>query len=283
MTLTLERLREAVANDAAIRRVQRLQPVGGPGDKIFPPTYPPPDNEKRTNPAPRHVFETRRINGATVWCVLIDSVQSQANRLEEALKAARGDALAFPVIAVDFSGTEVDDIGGVTTLDAPHRVFDAIIRDSEFNGTRFKETEAGRRLVAAKASNALAVYQLSPTALIFGAWNSTGEGGGLGAKFPAVWSPKSSALAWRWSLNRTPVLENPERYHLVNGPAVVLIRWVRCVACGFSRDGVRKTTGRRSNLRQKRSKKGPFFFRERRRLEKRAGLLSSITAISGRA
>ena len=184
MTLTLERLREAVANDAAIRRVQRLQPVGGPGDKIFPPTYPPPDNEKRTNPAPRHVFETRRINGATVWCVLIDSVQSQANRLEEALKAARGDALAFPVIAVDFSGTEVDDIGGVTTLDAPHRVFDAIIRDSEFNGTRFKETEAGRRLVAAKASNALAVYQLSPTALIFGAWNSTGEGGGLGAKFP---------------------------------------------------------------------------------------------------
>jgi len=23
-----------------------------------------------------------------------------------------------------------------------------------------------------------------PTALIFGAWNSTGEGGGLGAKFP---------------------------------------------------------------------------------------------------
>lgn len=184
MTLTLERLRDAVAKDAAIRRVQRLQPVGGAGDKIFPPTYPPPENERRVNPTPRHVFETRRINDQTVWCVLIDSVQSQANRLEEALKAERGEDLVFPVIAVDFGGTDVDDIGRITTLDAPHRVFDAIIRDSEHKGTRFKETEAGKRLVTAKAQNARAVYELSPTALVFGAWNSTGEGGGLGAKFP---------------------------------------------------------------------------------------------------
>ncbi|MCC6779312.1 MAG: type I-U CRISPR-associated protein Cas7 [Hyphomicrobiales bacterium] len=180
MTLTLERLREAVTKDAAIRRVQKLQPVGGPGDKIFPPTYP---GEGRNAPA-RHVFEYRRINGRNVLCVLIDSVQSQANRLEEALKAARDLDLAFPVISVDFADTDVSDIGQITTLDAPHRVFDAIIRDSELNGTRFKETDAGKRLVAAKSQNARAVYELSPTTLIFGAWNSTGEGGGLGAKFP---------------------------------------------------------------------------------------------------
>ncbi len=40
MKLTLDALKEAVEEDAAIRRVQRLQPVGGPGDKLFPPTYP---------------------------------------------------------------------------------------------------------------------------------------------------------------------------------------------------------------------------------------------------
>jgi CRISPR-associated protein Csb1 len=57
--VSLERLRNAVANDAAIRRVQRLQPAGGPGDKIFPPTYP----GERTNDPARHLFETRRING----------------------------------------------------------------------------------------------------------------------------------------------------------------------------------------------------------------------------
>jgi CRISPR-associated protein Csb1 len=181
MAITLERLREAVAKDAAIRRIQKLQPVGGSGDKIFPPTYP---GDGRNDP-PRHVFEHRRVDGANILCVLIDSVQSQANRLEEALKAAReAGSLAFPTIAVDFSGTDVADIGRITTLDAPHRVFDAIVRDSEIKGTRFKETEAGRRLIEAKAQNARAVYELSPTALIFGAWNSTGEGGGLGAKFP---------------------------------------------------------------------------------------------------
>lgn len=179
--LTLERLRKAVEGDAAIRRVRRLQPAGGLGDKIFPPTYP----GQRNSDPPRHVFEHRRIGGENILCVLIDSVQSQANRLEEALKAARTEGkLAFPAITVDFAGTEVADIGRITTLDAPHRVFDAIIRDSELKGVRFKDTEAGKRLVQAKAQNARALYELSPTALVFGAWNSTGEGGGLGAKFP---------------------------------------------------------------------------------------------------
>lgn len=183
MVITLEKLQSAVANAPAIRRVRRLQPAGGRGDKIFPPTYP--GEGRGRNVPPRHVFERRRIGGENVLCVLIDSVQSQANRLEEALRVARETgAINFPAIAVDFSNTEVADIGRITTLDAPHRVFDAIIRDSELNGVPFRETEQGRRLVEAKAHNARAVYDLSPTALVFGAWNSTGEGGGLGAKFP---------------------------------------------------------------------------------------------------
>ena len=132
MTISLEQLRTAVGGDAAIRRVHKLQPVGGPGDKIFPPTYP----GDRTNDPPRHVFEMRRFGEKNVLCVLIDSVQSQANRLEEALKVARNNGLAFPVIAVDFSDTEVADIEPITTLDAPHRVFDAIMRDAELKGTR---------------------------------------------------------------------------------------------------------------------------------------------------
>src|SRR5262249_60943278 len=120
-TITLGRLRRAIENDAAIRRVRRLQPTGGPGDKIFPPTYP---GEGRRNAPPRHVFERRRIDGKNVLCVLVDSVQSQANRLEEALKVARdAGSLRFPAITVDFAGTEVADIGRITTLDAPHRVF----------------------------------------------------------------------------------------------------------------------------------------------------------------
>src|SRR6266568_445578 len=123
MTLTLDRLRQAVAKDAAIRRVQRLQPAGGPGDKIFPPTYP---GERGTDPA-RHIFETRRIDGKDIRCVLIDSVQSQANRLEEGLLAAlRSGRIGLPHLVVDFAGQsapngiDVADLGSVTSLDAPH-------------------------------------------------------------------------------------------------------------------------------------------------------------------
>src|SRR5437016_6508672 len=80
-TFDIDQLGSAVAKDAAVRRRQKLQPVGGKGDKIFPPTYP---GEGRNAP-PRHVFERRRLNDREVWCVLVDSVQSQANRLEENL------------------------------------------------------------------------------------------------------------------------------------------------------------------------------------------------------
>src|ERR1700759_88697 len=93
-----------VVEDAALRRRQVLQPVGGKGDKIFPPTYP----EERRGTGPRHVFERRRIGGAEVWCVLVDSVQSQANRLEEVLLAALRDcSIELPYITVDFAGKEL--------------------------------------------------------------------------------------------------------------------------------------------------------------------------------
>ena len=185
MTVNLQALKDAVAADAAIRRVRRLQPVGGQGDKIFPPTYP----AERNNEPPRHVFERRRIGDGELWCVLIDSVQSQANRLEEALLAASdeesGDGgIELACVTVDFRGAGLEPLERITSLDAPHRVYDAILRDSLLNGTPFMQSEDGRRLAEAKPAEATALLELSPTALLFGAWHSQGQGGGLGAKFP---------------------------------------------------------------------------------------------------
>lgn len=190
MSKQIDRLVRAVRQDAAIRRVRRLQPTGGRGDKLFPPTYPVDDK-------PQHAFEYRYVGkqddasgdapeNVRKLCVLIDSVQSQANRLEEALATARdaGD-VSFPAITVDFTKSDVGDIGRLSTLQVPHRVFDAIVRDSELDGARFlRDSKLGKQLLFAKPQHAQAIFELSPTALVFGAWNSTGEGGGLGAKFP---------------------------------------------------------------------------------------------------
>ena len=182
--IDLQELTRSVNEGAAFRRIQRLQPVGGRGDKIFPPTYP---GEGRNGP--RHVFERRRVDGEDIWCVLIDSVQSQANRLEEALLAAVDEGhedrrVPLPYVAVDFRGLELDPLERITSLDAPHRVYDAILRDSLLDGIPFMQSQEGRRLAAAKPADATALLELSPTALLFGAWHSQGEGGGLGAKFP---------------------------------------------------------------------------------------------------
>lgn len=185
MTINLTGLDEAISTSAAFRRVSRLQPIGGKGDKIFPPTYP----GERSNDPPRHIFERRRVGEKEVWCVLVDSVQSQANRLEESLLAAVNnendqDTVPIPYVSVDFRGYGLEPLEQITSLDAPHRVYDAILRDSNLDGDSFMESNEGRSLAEAKPADATALLEMSPTALVFGAWHSQGEGGGLGAKFP---------------------------------------------------------------------------------------------------
>jgi CRISPR-associated protein Csb1 len=179
--LTLDGLERAVAGEAAaLRCITRLQPAGGEGDKIFPPTYTA-DKGAKT----RYAFERRRVNGQDIDVVLLDSVASQANRMEEALLGAWEEGrLDFPVIAIDFTGEEsIADLDRITTLQAPHRIADALLRDSvDEHGTRFRETPAGRAYTDASAKNATAIYLYCPTALLFGVWDSTGPRGGLGNK-----------------------------------------------------------------------------------------------------
>ena len=161
--------------------MRRLQPAGGAGDKLFPPTYP----AEREGP-PRHVFERRHLDGREVWCVLIDSVQSQANRMEEALlAAATAGAIPLPFVGVDFREAELQPLEQITSLDAPHRVYDAIIRDSLLDEVPFMKTRHGQRLAAATSAEATALLELSPSALLFGAWHSQGEGGGAGSQVSA--------------------------------------------------------------------------------------------------
>ena len=71
----------------------------------------------------------------------------------------------------------------MTSLQAPHRLADAILRDSEHGGKAFRESEIAKSLNQATPLKATPLYKLCPTALVFGMWDSTGPKGGLGAKF----------------------------------------------------------------------------------------------------
>jgi len=178
--LTYESLRSAVAGGAvALRSRTKLQPADGSGGKVFPPTY-------AVKAGHKYAVETRRVGDREVLTVLLDSVASQANRAELALLEGweAGD-LAFPVPFVDFSTEdgEFDDIRRLTVLEAPHRLADAIFRDSLLDGTLFRLSEVGRAITDAQPRNATALFRYAPTSLLFGQWDSTGPKGGLGSKF----------------------------------------------------------------------------------------------------
>src|SRR4051794_25622302 len=122
MEYTIGLLKTAVQGGAAAVRCRtEYQPAGGPGDKIFPATY---DKGE-------YATESRLLDGVEVPCVLIDSVQSQANRMEQVLLEAydRGE-IALPVVSVDFEAPDLLKAFRVTSLDAPHRLADALLRDS---------------------------------------------------------------------------------------------------------------------------------------------------------
>ncbi|MCA9629707.1 MAG: type I-U CRISPR-associated protein Cas7 [Myxococcales bacterium] len=173
-TITLDELRDACLTGAAIRYNATLQPAAGPGSKVFPPTY----------EGGQYAVEQRVIDGERLPCVLLDSVQSQANRMELALlDAHREGRIGIPVIEVDFAAAGMSEVGSVTSLEAPNRIADAILRDSESNGTKFRETDVGKVLDSATVANATGLLAWCPTALVFGVWDSTGPRGGLGAKF----------------------------------------------------------------------------------------------------
>ncbi len=198
--LDLTKLQDLVRKGAAARSRVTLQPAGGEGTKVFPPTY----------AGAVYATEKRRLPGYAepVDCVLLDSVQSQANRLEEALQQAIDERkISLPLVEVDFTSFYpnadnkdaslrlLEPVGKVTSLQAPHRIVDAILRDSivaeegEDKDKPFrakdgaKESSIGQRLRRVTAQNATALFELCPTALLLGMWDSTGPKGGLGAKF----------------------------------------------------------------------------------------------------
>jgi CRISPR-associated protein Csb1 len=175
-TLSYDDLKAAVAGSAAAYRLTlKLEAVS---PKVFPPTY----------EGGKYATEDRNIGGERLPCVLLDSVPSQANRMELALQEAwEGGQIELPVVASDFSAVENPGVPKITSLQAPHRIADAILRDSTVaNGkkpTKFRDSDIGQELNQLSAGYATPLLHYAPHCLVFGMWDSTGPRGGLGVKF----------------------------------------------------------------------------------------------------
>lgn len=184
MTLNYDELRAAISDgQVGVRSRLDLEPLGGTNDKIFPPTY------DSGSDLTRYAIEgkvERDDAGGTAWAerVVLDSVASQANRFElTLLDAIRTGAINAPVTAVDFAGAELFGLDRVSDYEAPHRIFDAILRDSFDGDYLFRHGSIGKSITDANSRNATAIFHHSPHTLLFGGWDSTGPKGGRGAKY----------------------------------------------------------------------------------------------------
>ncbi len=149
----------------AITLTEVLEPSEGEDAIIFPPTFAvsktAPDpyqidvlNEKM---APQEAAKT----GLEANICLIDSVGSQANRMESVFKRSPLSELV-PQITV-----KLNDEVSTNLLDVGHRIADGAVR---FSGLREYVTKAIEAL--RNSANAEPLAKLSPTSLVFGFWDS---------------------------------------------------------------------------------------------------------------
>ncbi|CAN5397921.1 hypothetical protein BH24ACT9_BH24ACT9_11930 [soil metagenome] len=181
MELDYQTLKDAVGGSSVgLRARTRLEPLGGPGDKVFPPTYGVSDRAET-----KYATERRRVDGVSVDAVVLSSVAAQANNMElQLLDAVRDGELSLPLVSVDFSGFQ--DIAGfdrISSLEASHRIFDAVLRDSLHGEVLFRLSEVGQEITEASNRDAVALYRYNPATLLFGGWDSTGPKGGRGSKY----------------------------------------------------------------------------------------------------
>ena len=146
-----------VANSeiAALTFKQKLEPLEGFEIPIFPPTYPSPTKQGQ------HRFDTPYTVNETkdgVRTCDLDSVQSQANRMEA----------EFTKSLADFVPQHVVQAGDhqVALTELPHRIADASIR-----ATDLREC-IHNGMLAIDSGDPMPLAKLAPTSLIYGVWDS---------------------------------------------------------------------------------------------------------------
>ena len=160
------------ADVAAIVIRERLRPVQGARGVFFPPTFAATRKGEKSDYqidcfGPRADDpEGAQKDGVIANRCTVDSVPSQANRLEARLLKYSGTSIP----KVTISGSRVGQ-GSIDLLEVGHRVGDAVVRYSK-NGDKdgFEPFEAA--LQAYVKGDAAPLAKIAPTSLVFGHWDS---------------------------------------------------------------------------------------------------------------
>ncbi len=156
ISLTFETINawaDDVQGPVALHLKQKLLPVEGEEGVIFPPTYADADIG----------YNIDTLSDGTK-VALIDSVGSQANRMEPIFKNGAYSKLV-PQIEIGYG--DENDQNSVSIFEVGHRLGDACIRSSDLGGEVKKAFEAFLNL-----GDASTLAKLAPTSLVFGVWDS---------------------------------------------------------------------------------------------------------------
>lgn len=152
---------------AALVFHRTLLPVEGKDTWIFPPTFAQSESagdEEESNGGDYQIDDLPDDPRRNVC--LIDSVGSQANRMEPVFKQARYAALV-PNRVVQMKNGDT-----VNLLDAGHRAADAVVRFSKTLGPKLWAAFDAIK----KTGECAALARLAPTSLVFGVWDSRATG-----------------------------------------------------------------------------------------------------------
>lgn len=136
-----------------------LEPAQGADAVLFPATF---ASEENSDEKPDYVIDEIERGGKKIKVALVDSVGSQANRIEPIFKRKPYAAL-IPRVTVRIGDRETD------LLDTGHRAADAIVRLSDQEAQFRKAFEAIR-----DSGQSWDLAQIAPTTIVFGGWDSRG-------------------------------------------------------------------------------------------------------------
>lgn len=170
----------------AIRLRVGLQPAGGPGTKVMPPTYAP----GQPGDPPAYVEEKRVMDGEQKECVSLDSVASQANRAELAL----ADEISLGNDHVPTIWVDQGKFGTHSALEFSHRAFDSWIEDAVLDGTRFGDSELWPRLANSKRNDLTGLMSHSPASILLGSWASRLKNPQGAARLPRILTSEVLAI-----------------------------------------------------------------------------------------